>query len=223
MKRSYRHAVRVLLLLFIVMPILGSCGGAGSPVPGDGAYLGNALVNNGPVYHKDKTDFSTPGASGTLSFGMMGSPVVTLDTATVTSNAFNLTFGVPTGKMVLWSTVIGGLPGGTVSDPAACGFVVNSITFDITSPAVASVPVIMTNYAGSVIVTYVYSDRDVTSAASGAYTAPDGVSATINMNLILKTGWNRCVLTRTGSPGTYVDTWSVGDEPAGVCWAYGWT
>lgn len=203
-----------------ILLVLGSCELTGS---GDDGYLGGSFTLSEQLQYADKDGFEPSSFSGTIDFGMSGAAAPAF-TATVTSGSLSVDFDAPVDTENWADIVLGMSITGTwdVDDALAEGYVVNDVTFHETSPDVNDLNVLCTDFDLATFVYLVYSDTDVRVTASGTYSAPpngtDG--STIDMDLALKAGWNRVVLTRTGS-GPYTDTYRVAGEPSGVSWAYG--
>jgi hypothetical protein len=205
-----------------ILLVLGSCELTGG---GDDGLLGGSFALSEQLQHADKDGFEPSNYSGTIDFGMAGTAGPAF-TATVTTGSFSVDFGVPAETLNWYDDILLGMSiSGSlgVNNSLAEGYVVNDVVFHITDldPDV-DVAVLCTDYDLATFVYLAYSDTDVNVTASGTYSAPpngtDG--STIDMDLELKAGWNRVVLTRTGS-GPYSDTYRVAGEPSSVSWAYG--
>jgi hypothetical protein len=108
----------------------------------------------------------------------------------------------------------------SISDSSAVGYVINSTTFHQTSPLTVDSAVDCSSFHYTTFVYLSYTDKDVDISGTGLYTGPyESAQGTCVMNLSLKAGWNRVVMTRTGS-SSYTDTFSVGEAPSDTCWWY---
>jgi hypothetical protein len=212
-----RFAVAAALLGIVL--VLGSCelfgGGAG--------FLGDSFTLEGQICVPDKE--GPPVAvtwGGDLTFKMMY-PAVDLAATAVTGGAFSVEVGTPNpGDLALWVNMLPDVTPTplTISDGTAKGCTINQIVLNVTTGGTFFGPVTRSNEAQTIQVYWTYTDKDVKVTGTGTYTGPGGTgSDVVNMDLDLKAGWNRIIMTRTGTT-SYTDTWTVGDEPAGVYWLY---
>ncbi len=221
MRRCARLRFTVIAALLGIALVLGSC--TTPSEEGDGGFLGASFTIPGPLqYAAGKVDFEPSAFGGTIDFSMQGSAVA-LASATVTSGEFSVQINAPgAAETSPWNTVLPSSGTLTVSDATAEGYVINTVTFHETDPDKNDLGVFCANFALTTLVYFAYTDKDVHVTATGSYTGPLG-AATMDMDFSLKVGWNRIVMTRTGTSGSYADTYRIGEAPADVHWAYGWS
>lgn len=215
MSRCVRRSLAAAAVVALSILTLGSCA-----FPG---FLGDTMTLSGPLRYTEKTGFVIAAASGTIEFGSNASPAIAA-TATVTNGEFTVGVGAPdSANLSAWGSL---LPPGswTISDAAAKGYALNEVVFHRTTPSVADINVLYTNFTLTTFVYFLYTDTDVSIAGSATYSAPpnDTPGSTMIMDIDLKAGWNRVVLTRTGpESGPYSDTYSLAEVPDGAYLAYG--
>jgi hypothetical protein len=210
MSRRVRRGLAAAACVVAAVLVLGSC---------SLGFLGDSFTLEGQVYTLDKDDQLVPATyNGTISF-LMNGKAVDLATGTVTNGVFSpVVIPVPpSDQMEKWSDVLPPVtPPLSISDGGIEGYVVNtiivhdSIDFDV----------MRTNTEVLVVAWYLYTEADVEMSGTGAYNSPLGDPATVVMDVKLKAGWNRVILTRTGTTGSFTDTWTTGAEPHGLSWVH---
>lgn len=215
MKGFLNRLIRAGLIVLSVI-LLGSCDlGAGS---GDGGYLGDTFDVSGPLRFRGKDTFDTPDIDGFLEFACASTTFS--ETAVVDGGAYTVSFGIPDPTDTEpWANLLPPVtPALSISDATAEGLVLNDVLFDRTDPPDDDILVVCSNYDIDVVVWYVYTDKDVTITGSGSYAGPLGTD-TIDIDVSLKAGWNRIIMTIPGSGSTAV--YRLGSMPSGVYWTYG--
>lgn len=205
-------------LLGIVL-VLGSCDLFG----GGPGHLGDSFTLAGQVYTPDKE--GPPVAvtwGGDVTF-KMAYPAVELAATSVAGGAFSVEVGTPDpGDLASWVNMLPAVTPTplTISDGTAVGCTINQIVLNVTTDGTFSGPVTRSNEAQTIQVYWAYTDKDVQVTGTGTYTGPGGTSSdTVTMDLSLKAGWNRIIMTRTGT-ASYTDTYTVDEEPEGLYWLY---
>ncbi len=216
MEKGIRTRTVQIVVCFACALFAVSCDLAGGS--GDGGYLGDSFEVSGPLYLRDKGDFETPDTDGTLEFACISTTFS--ESAVVDGGAYSISFGIPDpAETALWVDILPTVTPTalTISDPTAKAAILNNVLYDRVTPAVDNdIMVLCTNYDIDIVVWYVYTDKDVTITGTGDYTGALGTTY-IDMDVSLQAGWNRIIMTITGTTAEY----RLGSMPSGVYWTYG--
>jgi hypothetical protein len=207
MSRCVRRALAAAAGVFAAVIVLGSC---------SLGFLGDSFTLEGQIYSVDRGDALIAATfSGSIGFVMEGQSD-NLNIVAVTNGSFSADIGVPPSPLK-WSDMLPPVtPALTVSDASIDGYILNKITATAGMSTYGTVS--RSNVDGSVLVWYIYTESEVEISGTGTYDSPFGDSATIVIDAQLKSGWNRMIITRTGSAAPYTDTWTIGKEPDGLYW-----
>lgn len=215
MKGFLNRLIRAGLIVLSIVLIV-SCDLTGGS--GDGGYLGDTFDVSGPLRYRDKEgDFDTPDTDGFLEFACTSTTFS--ETAVVTGGAYSISFGIPDPTDTEpWTDLLPPVTPTalTISDATAKGLVLNNVLFDRTDPPDEDILVLCSNFDIDIVIWYVYTDKDVTITGSGTYTGPQDTD-TIDMDVTLQAGWNRIIMTVSGTTAVY----RLGSMPSGVYWTYG--
>lgn len=215
MKGFLNRLIRAGLIVLSIVLIVSCDLGAGS---GDGGYLGDTFDVTGPLRFRDKGDFETPDTDGSLEFACASTTFS--ETVVVDGGVYTVSFGIPDPTDTEpWADLLPPVTPTalTISDPTAEGCILNNVLYDRVTPAVDDdILVLCSNYDIDIVVWYVFTDKDVTITGSGSYAGPLGTD-TIDIDVSLQAGWNRIIMTVTGTTAVY----RLGSMPSGVYWTYG--